>query len=173
MYHSCCSLTNANIQLSNEVCTARADLKFSHATIKEYANLRQLLNFPELLNLVWFRLIKQNCMKLHFMSLQPRYREKMKDSVSFTLYHTGNKYSESNLEGPVLKQKLRHVKFNVVWSHCRRQPFLNVILVSAPQWLGDWGISVYGIFSPVAEMKSSDSQSGVASKNQVFCYYCL
>lgn len=59
------------------------------------------------------------------------------DSVSFTLYHSGNKYSESNLEGPVLKQKLRHVKFNVVWSHCRRQPFLNVILVSAPQWLGD------------------------------------
>lgn len=52
VYHSCCSLTNANIQLSNEVCTARADLKFSHATIKEYANLRQLVNFPELLNLV-------------------------------------------------------------------------------------------------------------------------
>ena len=44
VYHSC-SLTNANIQLSNEVCTARADLKFSRATIKEYANLRQLVNF--------------------------------------------------------------------------------------------------------------------------------
>lgn len=148
----CCSLTNANIELSNEIRTAHADLTFSRASIKKYANL---------VDSVWW--IKSHEIAFHVITAAIQgvlrtYLEK-EDPVSSTLYHTGDKYSDSKLEWPVLKPKIRHVKFNIVWSHCRRQPswFLRP---SGSATEVNSIISVYGIFSPVAEMKSCDSQSG-------------